>query len=101
MRLITKAASAETSIDVRLLERLRANNITNTIEGLETRLDGSIGELGIYLKDIPKNKRDPQDIKSLQMAKSYREKYPRTNIDYPEIDQMTSNAFLLVSDQTN
>lgn len=101
MGLITKSEAAETSLDVAVLEKLRAHNVTNAIDALEIRLDGSIGELGFYLSGIPKNKRDPQDLKVLQMAKSYREKYPHPHIDYPEIDQMVSNAFLLVEDQIN
>jgi hypothetical protein len=104
--LMTSSAAAETSLDVAILKELRTkNNVTNAIDVLEIRLDSSIGELGLYLNEIPKIKRDPQDLKSLQIAKNYREKYPRTyphtDVDYSEIDQFVSNAFLLVSDQTN
>jgi hypothetical protein len=97
--LITRSSAAEASADVKILEQLRADNVTNSIAALETRLDGSIGELGLYMNKISKADRDPQALKALQMAKEYREKYPHPHTDYPEIDQMVSNAFSLVSDQ--
>ena len=99
MQLMTKTAAAEAGLDVAVLKELRANNDTNAIGLLETRLDSSVMELGYNLNNIPQNKRDPQDLQTLQIAKSYREKYPHPNPGYPIIDQMVSNAFLLVSAQ--
>jgi hypothetical protein len=103
VRLITSNAAAQTSIDVALLKRLRANNVTNTVGVLETELDGSVSALGFYMGETPKANREPQQLKALQIAKEYREKYPQTytNADEIVMSQMVSNAFLLVSDQTN
>ena len=87
-------------MDVSYLKMLRANNVTNTVDILETELDGSISDLGFNLSKIQKAKRDPQELKTLLRAKEYREQFPHTN-EYSQIDQMVSNAFLLVSNQAD
>jgi len=52
------------------------------------------------VNDVPKSKIDPQDLKSLRIAKSYRDKFPSTNED-AEISRTISNGFLLLDVKTN
>jgi hypothetical protein len=99
MRLITSTEAADTSMDVALLKQLRADDVSNATDLLEVQLDGSVGTLGLYMSNVPKAKRDPLLLKTLQTAKTYLEKFPYTNSSNPEIDQSVSNAFSLVSDQ--
>ena len=98
MRLIylTEISNAET--DVALLNRIRSNHASEAVAVLETKLDGSLGLLGLYFKDIPKSER-VQALKTLQRVKEYRDRFPYTN-DYTEINLVVSNAFsLLVTNQ--
>jgi hypothetical protein len=81
-----------------LLTSLRQNDTTNTIEHLETRLDSSILTLGFYLKYDSNVKSEPKILKKIQMAKSYREKYPHKTSDHPEIDESVSNILSLVNE---
>ena len=95
MRLIYTSETKNAATDVALLNRIRSNNVTNAVDVLETDLDGSVGMLGLYLKNIPKTER-VEVLKTLQMVKEYRDKFPHSNDYYPEINQVDSNAFLLV-----
>jgi hypothetical protein len=95
MRLIYTSETKNAATDVALLNRIRSNNVTNAVDVLETDLDGSVGMLGLYLKNIPKTER-VEVLKTLQRVKEYRDKFPHSNDYYPEINQVDSNAFLLV-----
>jgi hypothetical protein len=97
------ASSGETSKiinDVTVLTWIRKNDVTNAVEFLENDLDGSLMDFSILVNDVPKSKIDPQDLKSLRIAKSYRDKFPYTNEDV-EISQTISNGFLLLDVKTN
>ena len=80
-----------------LLTSLRQNDTTNAIEHLETRLDSSILTVGFYFKYDSDAKSEPKVLQNLQMAKSYREKYPHKTSDHPEIDESVSNILSLVN----
>jgi len=97
------ASSGETSKivnDVTALTWIRKNDVTNAVEFLENDLDSSLMYFSILVNDVPKSKIDPQDLKSLRMAKSYRDKFPYTNEDV-EISQTISKRFLLLDVKTN
>src|SRR5882724_8989670 len=97
------ASSGETSKivnDVTALTWIRKNDVTNAVEFLENDLDSSLMYFSILVNDVPKSKIDPKDLKSLRMAKSYRDKFPYTNEDV-EISQTISKRFLLLDVKTN
>jgi hypothetical protein len=94
MRLFYATDADDAVTDVALLNRVRSNNVTDVVDVLETRLDGSVAKLGFYFKDIPESER-AEVLKTLHRVKEYRDKFPHTN-DVPEINQAVSNAFLLI-----
>ena len=81
-----------------LLTNLRQNNTTNIIQDLETRLDCSISTLDYFIKFDPSAKYSSAIREKLQMAKSYREKYPHKTRGHPEIDESVSNILSLVNE---
>ena len=87
--------SAEASTTTGILKRLRADDRTNAVELLEVKLNGALVGLGAFLSEIPKSRRDPTNIKAIQMAKDYRAQFPRTN-DSPQIQNAIADAFGLL-----
>lgn len=71
--------SADASLTTRTLELIREGNTTGAVELLEVRLDGSLSVMGMLMSDAPISRWDPLDVKTLQRAKDYRAKFPRTN----------------------
>lgn len=72
------------------LERLRANNVTNSIELLEVNLDGSIILLDTTKDYVPKSERE-KELEFLRKAKEYRVRFPRKSED-SEYNQEVSNV---------
>lgn len=97
-KFICSVAAAKTGLDVSVLNQLRADNMTNAIDLLETRLDGSLIELGVYFGETPKSQREPVHLKILRMAKEYRSKFPHTS-GHLEIDEGVARALALVDEE--
>lgn len=89
------AEAANANFDIATLNQLQANNVTNAIRLMESRLDDSVGSLGFYVGQIPKAKRDPTQMKIIGKAKEYRDKFPYKSGE-SIIDESVSNAFSLV-----
>ena len=68
----TLSQTSDASTAVALLQRLRAGRTNDVIEVLEIRLDGSLTGLAYSPQEIGESQ-----IKTLQMARDYRAKYPR------------------------
>jgi hypothetical protein len=95
---ITKMTS-EATISVAELEMLRAGQATNTMELLETTIDGDLVGLSPFLTDRREFNRYPSNIKALQTVKDYRAKFPRKT-DSAEFDANAAKAFDLLDGQT-
>lgn len=82
------------------IKLLRAGQTTNTLELLETRIDGDLIGLTPFLADRREFARIPSSLKSLQTVKDYRTKYPRKS-DSAELDAAANKAFDLLNGQTD
>jgi hypothetical protein len=89
------AKSADTITTVRTLEQLRRGNTTGTLELLELELDGSLIELGAWMETASPNRWDPSELKTIQNARDYRTKFPRTN-GPPEVVEGVARTFRLL-----
>ncbi len=96
--LSASSMAAEASTTVRILERLRDSNTTGAVESLEIKLDGALIGLGAFIPEIPESRRDPMYIRAVEIARDYRDKFPRTN-DSPEISDGVARAFSLLDGQ--
>jgi hypothetical protein len=72
------------------LKNLRANNITNAVELLESSLDGSLMVLDATMDYVPKSEQD-KELKVFEKVKEYRIQFPRKT-ESLETDQAVSNA---------
>jgi hypothetical protein len=95
---ITKMTS-EATMSVAEIKMLRAGQVTNTTELLETTIDGDLVGLTPFLTDRREFDRDPSNIKALQTVKDYRAKFPRKT-DSAEFDANVAKAFDLLDGQT-
>ena len=95
---ITKMTS-EAMMSVAELKMLRTGQTTNTMELLETTIDGDLVGLTPFLNDRREFNRYPSNIKALQTVKDYRTKFPRKT-DSAEFDAYAAKAFDLLNGQT-
>ena len=80
------------------IKMLRGSQTTNTIQILETRIDGDLIGLTPFLAEKQEFDRYPSNIKALQTVKNYRTKFPRKS-DSPELDAAADKAFDLLNGQ--
>jgi len=88
-------SSANISVEVRVLECLRDGRTNDAIRELEQKLDGDLMVLGGGLdamKQMTGRQVDVDDLKTLQRAKDYRLKFPRST-GVPQLDRSVERAF--------
>ena len=98
--MVTSNLTSDAATSVAEIKMLRAGQITNTVQLLETRIDGDLIGLTPFLSDRREFDRYPSNIKSLQTVKDYRAQFPRKS-DAPELDAGADKAFDLLNAQTN
>jgi hypothetical protein len=81
----------------RVLSGLRANDTNQTAQTLETLMDGDILDFGSFLREIPAEKRKPEDIRLLIAVRDYRAAHPWKAAGHPDIDKSVAKVFALVS----
>ena len=82
------------------MNRLRANNVTNAIDFLETDLDDSLIRLGDWFSTNSTSLDNQLQLKALRNVKEYRNEFPYTNRQ-PEINLAVSNVLSLADLETN
>ena len=74
---LTEISAINSNMDaLRTLRKLREGDVAAAIKHNETMLDVSVITLGAMLRDLPKERRDPNVLLHIRRAKEYREKYP-------------------------
>jgi len=89
--------SADAVMAVRNLEDLRGGNLGAAEERLEVELDSALIGLGAHLRADPKLQ-GQTETHALAAARAYREKHPRQNSSYPDIDKAVTEALSMTSD---
>lgn len=69
-------AISENISALRTLRKLQAGDTAAAIKLNENALDVSVMTLGGMLRNVPKERRDPNVLVHIRAAKEYREKYP-------------------------
>ena len=82
--------TADVSMSVVLLERLRSGRTNEAIEFLEIRLTGALEGVGFYAEEIGE-----AQLRALKLAKDYGGKYPKRSPS-PEIEKAVKKAFELL-----
>ena len=85
------------------VKNMKLNNLFDMLiaaDFLEIDLDGSLIGLGAWLNTNSVSFDKDIELKALQSAKNYRDKFPHTN-PYPELNQAISKTFSLVDVETN
>ncbi len=85
---------------VYLLSLLRTNNPSKAIENLEMNLDWDLIFLNMDMSNAPESPLNPYFPKTIQKAKTYREKFPYKSGNRSE-DEEVSNIFLHFNVSTN
>jgi hypothetical protein len=81
----------------RVLSQLHAGHTNEAFETLESSLDGDILVFGLLIRDIPADKRKPEDVRLLKAVRDYRAAHPWKAEGYPGIDSGVVDTFALVS----
>jgi hypothetical protein len=81
----------------RALSQLRAGDTNHTAQTLETLMDGDILVFGSLIRDVPAEKRKPEDVRLLKAVRDYRAAHPWKAAGYPDVDSGVADMLALVS----
>jgi hypothetical protein len=97
-RLTISMLTADASTTVVILKRLRTGNTTNAVDCLESKLDGNLIILKPFLVDPHEFKRNPSNIKVLQMVRDYRTQFPHKS-RFLDFDKAVAKTFDILNEQ--
>jgi hypothetical protein len=80
----------------RALRTLQDGDTNQTVQTLETLMNGDILLFGSILRETPADRRSPEDLRLLTRVRDYRTAHPWKAAGYPMIDQEVADVFALV-----
>jgi hypothetical protein len=95
--LLTSTLAADTALDIAYLYRLRDGKTDEVRSLLEMQADSSLVILSERLAALPARQRDAQQLKTIEMHRDYRAKFPHTN-DAPYIQEGITKAYNLLDE---
>lgn len=85
------------SDECRTLNHLHTGDTNRAIEDLEVSMEGNIVAFGSLIRDIPADKRKPEDVRLLTAVRDDRAAHPWKAEGYPEVDSAVADVLALVS----
>ena len=98
--LLTSRLTVDVGTDVAYLYRLRDGRTDVVRNVLEMQVDSDLVMLSERIAALPITERDPDQLKTIQMYKDYRKKFPYTN-RVSSISEGVFKAYTLLGDTSN